>query len=135
MAIFDLCPRSWPFVNISPSQKVLILSSPITIQSGHVLLDLSAKCPDYKHSICVQSLYSRTSKNPRHGVVDKLLDAISSQRTLPIFDVAHHTANRMQLTACDCFLAYGQKPDSRTGDNEAGWSTCKTNTIPTTGPP
>jgi hypothetical protein len=49
MAIFDLCPRSWPFANISSSQKVqkvLILSSPITIQKGHVLLDPSAKCPD-----------------------------------------------------------------------------------------
>jgi hypothetical protein len=28
--------------------KVLILSSPITIQSGHVVLNPSAKCPDYK---------------------------------------------------------------------------------------
>jgi hypothetical protein len=44
---FYLCQRSWPFANISSSQKVLQLSWPITMQSYHTLQDPSANCLYY----------------------------------------------------------------------------------------
>jgi hypothetical protein len=63
MAIFDLCPRSWPFANILSSQKVLILSSPITIQSVHVLLDPSAKFPDYVGECWVRRTLNKAQRH------------------------------------------------------------------------
>jgi hypothetical protein len=47
MTFFDLCQRSWPFANISSSQKVLQLACPITMQSVHTLRDPSANSPYY----------------------------------------------------------------------------------------